>query len=163
MGNGAPVECVAEYLANLPEGAFPFGREVKCRPFRVLIRGWQGVPQCLAALFQLRGGVGVPFCRKSGAEFLRIFQREALPGHLAGGFRQLVGLVHHEDSEIVEQGRQPPQPVDGVCQQVVVVADLDGKFSAAGFFQILAVAAGFPRTAFGAHLRNTDLPPVEAA
>ena len=38
MGNGAPVEGVAGYLEDLPEGAFPFGREVKCRPFRVLIR-----------------------------------------------------------------------------------------------------------------------------
>lgn len=38
MGNGAPVECVAEYLEDLTKDAFPFGREVKCRPFRVLIR-----------------------------------------------------------------------------------------------------------------------------
>ena len=63
----------------------------------------------------------------------------------------------------MEQGRQSPQPVDGVWQQVGVVADLDRELSAAGFFQLLAVAAGFPRAAFGARLRDADLPPVEAA
>lgn len=106
---------------------------------------------------------GIPFGGEGCGELRSILLRKALPGHLGGGVRQLVGLVHHQNAKISEQGRQLFHPVDGVRQQVIVVADLDGKFAAARLFQVLAVSAALSRTIFRTHLRNAYLPPVEAA
>ena len=95
---------------------------------------------------------------------MKILRRQALPVHLAGGIRQLVGLVDEESSVVPQQGPQAVLPVGGVGKQIVVVADLDEDFRTSGLFQVLMVAAAIPQSAgFLADLRNAHLAAVKTA
>ena len=56
------------------------------------------------------------------------------------------------------------QAVSGVCQQIVVIANLDENLRTSGFFQILMITAGASQKAFlRTNLWNADLPPVKSA
>ena len=50
-----------------------------------------------------------------------------------------------------------------ICQQVIVVTDLDENLRTSGFLQVLMVPAGIPqRTVFLANLGDAHLPPVKS-
>ena len=50
-----------------------------------------------------------------------------------------------------------------ICQQVIVVTDLDENLRASGFLQVLMVPASIPqRTGFLANLGDANLPPVKS-
>ena len=89
---------------------------------------------------------------------------KALPVHLPGRLRELVGLVDEEGSVVPQQGPQAILPVSGVGKQIVVIADLD-EYSG-----IARSLPGFPITAeqpLGAVPQadwgHAHLPPVKAA
>lgn len=81
--------------------------------------------------------------------------------HLAGGVRQLVGLVD-DDGAGVQQDRRPARaPVDGVCQKEVVIADLEGITAVIAVLQKGKISTAFLTAAAG--LGNTDAVPVVIA
>lgn len=95
---------------------------------------------------------------------MKILRRQALPVHLAGGIRQLVGLVDDQSPVIVQKGPQFLKPMGCIGQQIVVVADLDEDLRTSGLFQVLMVAAAVPQPAgFLADLRNAHLAAVKTA
>ena len=95
---------------------------------------------------------------------MKILRRQALPVHLAGGIRQLVGLVDDQSPVIVQKGPQFLKPMGCIGQQIVVVADLDEDLRTSGLFQVLMVTAAVPQPAgFLADLRNAHLAAVKTA
>ena len=46
---------------------------------------------------------------------------------MTGGLRQFVGLVDDHSAGIRQDGASSRTPMDGVCQEQIVVADLEGK------------------------------------
>ena len=95
---------------------------------------------------------------------MKILRRQALPVHLAGGIRQLVGLVDDQSPVIIQKGPQFLQAMGCIGQQIVVVADLDEDLRTSGLFQVLMVAAAVPQPAgFLADFRNAHLAAVKTA
>ena len=95
---------------------------------------------------------------------MKILRRQALPIHLAGSIRQLVGLVDDQSPVIIQKGPQFLKPMGCIGQQIVVVADLDKDLRTSGLFQVLMVAAAVPKPAgFLADLRNAHLAAVKTA
>ena len=91
------------------------------------------------------------------------FHGELLGQHLLGCLRQAVGFVNHNGLIIPQQRLPAVLSVQGVGQQVIVVADLDGHGGAIGLPQIPLVAAAAARRAEPrALLGYTDLPPIKA-
>ena len=64
--------------------------------------------------------------------------------HLPGCFRQLVGLVDDDGEAVRQDGLTACSPVEGVRQQKVVVANLEGKLTAVAAVQEGAVPTVFP-------------------
>ena len=94
---------------------------------------------------------------QQAAQIFAVLHRKAPAVHLRRRFRQFVGLVNDERLIVFEQPRPFLLPVRGVCQQKIVVTNLDGNAPSVGFFQIFSVAAASPRrAAFWAMLRHTN-------
>ena len=76
---------------------------------------------------------------------------------MANCFRQFVCLIDDQCLVVFQQGLPPVLPVGCVCQQVIVIADLNGNRCTVGIFQILSIPAiGVQDAAAAATLRNTD-------
>ena len=81
--------------------------------------------------------------------------------HLAGGVRQLVGLIDDGGAGIRQDGRPVRPLVDGVRQEKVVVADLKRKSAIGAVLQKCTVPAALPAAVTG--LRDADTVPVVIA
>ena len=119
-------------------------------------------------LRQRRRGLGEQFCREDiplhmqAADQLRKVmgvQRHAK--HLAGGFRQLVGLVYDDGRTVRQDGLFLLAAMDEIRQQEVVVADLDRVLPALAGVQKAAVPAVLQLAV--APTRNADPLPVITA
>ena len=76
---------------------------------------------------------------------------------MANCFRQFVCLIDDQCLVVFQQGLPPVLPVGCICQQVIVIADLNGNRCTVGIFQILSIPAiGVQDAAAAATLRNTD-------
>ncbi len=75
-----------------------------------------------------------------------------------------MGFIDHQSPVIIEKRPHVLQAVSGVCQQIVVIANLDENLRTSGFLQILMITAGASQKAFlWTDLGNADLPPVKSA
>ena len=61
---------------------------------------------------------------KKIGNFLHIFLSNASSIHLAGSFRELVGLIHDQCPVICQKRPVPICSVHGICQKIIVIADL---------------------------------------
>ena len=150
----------------IPKGRFPFcgQHEGSALCFLQQLTPAQGAHQRPELFPQVLRRKDILLLCEQRAEFMKILRRQALPVHLAGGIRQLVGLVDDQSPVIVQKGPQFLKPMGCIGQQIVVVADLDEDLRTSGLFQVLMVAAAVPQPAgFLADLRNAHLAAVKTA
>ena len=101
---------------------------------------------------------------QQAAQLRQVCCGDGAGAHLPGGLRQTVRLVDNQQPGVVQQGTPSLQPVDGVRQQIVVVADLDHALAPRDLPQIPVVpAAPGARTIRGTMRRNADQSAVKAA
>ena len=87
--------------------------------------------------------------------------RQAAGCHLLRGFGQAVGFVDDQRLVVPQQWFPSVLAVEGIGQQIVMVADLDRDRWPVGFAQVLLVAAAFPLGAAAVTVRrDTDVPAV---
>ena len=89
--------------------------------------------------------------------------RQTAGCHLLRGFGQAVGLVDDQRLVVPQQWLPAVLAVEGIGQQIVMVADLDRDRWPVGFAQVLLVAAAFPLGAAAVTVRwHADVPAVIA-
>ena len=112
-------------------------------------------------LLQVLRGEEIPFSPQYPNQFmyLRCCQRDTK--HLTGGLRQLVGLVQNQGTPLWKQRPASQVPVDGVCQQQIVVADLHLIPIRGTYLHEALVPTALPSTV--TDLGHTDTRPVVAA
>ena len=99
----------------------------------------------------------VQFIKQGG----QAFNRQGKAKHLPGGLHQLVAFIQHQGAVVWQNGPHPRDPVDAICQQQVVVADLEQVLFLTGFLQVCPVLAG--RAGADTGLGDTHVVPVKAA
>lgn len=75
-------------------------------------------------LLQSLRGEEIPFSPQCPNQFMYLCRCQCDTKHLTGGLRQLVSLIQNQGAPLREQRTASQVPVDGVCQQQIVVADL---------------------------------------
>ena len=78
---------------------------------------------------------------QQAAQLRQVCCGDGAGAHLPGGLRQAVRLIDNQQPGVVQQGTPSLQPVDGVRQQIVVVADLDHALAPRDLPQIPVVPA----------------------
>ena len=103
----------------------------------------------------------IPFLAQPADQVPNVIPGQCLPEHLPGSVRQLVCLVYHQSAVFRQNGLLPGAPVDGIGQQQVMIADLEGKIIGGTHLHKIPIPASIPVAT--ADLGNANTLPVIAA
>ena len=78
---------------------------------------------------------------QQAAKCAQILLRHTAAVHLAGGFRQLVGFIHHQHMIIFQKRAELLLPVRRIRQQVIMIAYLYHDISSLGIPQVFLITA----------------------